>query len=102
MEVSKEQICKYSEKTRRRVTELSTEAILKVDFATDQNIPIDPAVSGRGSNINPTSVRGQQGSLRAKSYGTTKRAVCGNDRLAFGTSTKKVKVSQATTLGKNG
>ncbi|KAG6860782.1 hypothetical protein C0995_007588 [Termitomyces sp. Mi166 len=95
-------VCKYPEKTRHRVTKLSTEVTLKVDLSMDMGCPraalVVPAVNRLRTNVNITGVRGQQALSGVRSYGTTKRAVSEHDRQTFGTSVKKAKVSQATIL----
>ncbi|KNZ73146.1 Bloom syndrome protein [Termitomyces sp. J132] len=94
-------VCKYPEKTRHRVTEVSTEATLEVDHSMNmqrRNVLFDPAANRWRTNINPGDVRDQQGLSRAKSYGTTKRAVSDNDRPTFGASVKKAKILKVTSL----
>ncbi|KAG6898425.1 hypothetical protein C0992_004136 [Termitomyces sp. T32_za158] len=94
-------VCKYPEKTRRRVTKLLTELTLKGNFSMDQacqrGVP-GSRVKGWSTDVNVTGVRGQQAASRVRSYGTMKRGIPENDQEARSTGVKKAKGSYATTL----
>ncbi|KAG6847544.1 hypothetical protein H0H93_007453, partial [Arthromyces matolae] len=90
-------VCKYPEKTRRRVKKLSTEVVLKkIDLNTGRHQAID-AWSRANLNLNKTNVMdgGRKPPSGARTFGMTKRAPTDGDRQALGTSAKKAKVSYA-------